>query len=110
MSVSVHVVDCVYGRPAVGLSACLSRELDGVATEQWRDRTDDDGRISSLRKSPLERGSYTLELDLDDYFCTLGFAPFNSAISMRFYLPSETHHYGLSVLITPTACMTFKED
>lgn len=109
MSVSVSVVDCVYGRPAIGMAVLLMREVDGVFTEQWRDRTDNDGRISGLHNSPLPRGSYALELDLESYFCTLGFRPLNSAITMRFYMPGEDHHYGLSVLVTPSACITFME-
>jgi 5-hydroxyisourate hydrolase len=109
MSISVHVVDCVYGRPAIGMPVSVSREVEGAFAEQWRDRTDDDGRISGLHRSPLARGSYTIELDLDGYFCPLGFAPLNSSITVHFYLPGETHHYGLSVLVTPSACVTFKE-
>jgi 5-hydroxyisourate hydrolase len=109
MSVSVNVVDCVYGRPAIGMAVRLMREVDGAFTEQWHDRTDDDGRISGLQNSPLPRGSYALELDLEGYFCTLGFMPLNSAITMRFHLPGEDHHYRLSVLVTPSVCITFKE-
>jgi 5-hydroxyisourate hydrolase-like protein (transthyretin family) len=110
MSVSIRVIDSVYGKSAIGISACLSRELGGVSTEEWRDQTDDDGRISSLNRPPLPRGSYTLEFDLDGYFRTLGFAPSNSAITLRFYMPSENHHYGLALLVTPSSCITFKED
>lgn len=109
MSVSVNVVDCVYGRPAVNMAVRLMREVDGVLTEQWRDQTNDDGRIPGLQNSPLARGSYALELDLEDYFCTLGFAPLNSAITMRFRTPGEGRHCQLSVLVTPSACITFME-
>jgi len=109
MSVSVHVIDCVYGRPAVAMSVGLSREINGEYREQWRDETDDDGRILALLKAPLPRGSYALELNLDGYFRKLGLMPVNSAVTMRFYMPSETHYYGLSVLVTPSACITYKE-
>ena len=109
MSVSIQVVDCVYGRPAVGMSVSLSRVGGDGLSEQWRAKTDEDGRISSLLKSPMARGYYLLEFDLDLYFSTLGFAPTSSAIAMRFHIPSETYHYGLSVLVTPSACTIFKE-
>jgi 5-hydroxyisourate hydrolase-like protein (transthyretin family) len=109
MSVSVHVIDCVYGRPAVAMPVGLSREIDGEYREQWRDETDGDGRILALLKAPLPRGSYALELNLDGYFRKLGLMPVNSAITMRFHIPSETHYYGLSVLVTPSACITYKE-
>jgi 5-hydroxyisourate hydrolase-like protein (transthyretin family) len=109
MSLSIRVVDCVYGRAAVGMPVTLHREASNGSSQQWREETDDDGRISSLLKSPLARGSYVLEFDLDRYFSTLGFASSSSAIAMRFHIPSETYHYGLSVLVTPSACSIFKE-
>src|SRR5260370_15722722 len=109
MSVSVNVVDCVYGRPAVNMAVRLMREVDGVFTEQWLNRTNDEGRVLSLQNSPLARGSYALEFDLEGYFCALGFTPLNSACTMRFRSPGENRHYRLSVLVTPSACFTFME-
>lgn len=44
MSVSVRVVDCVYGKPAIGVLIRLSSQIDGTWTEQWRDRVGEDGR------------------------------------------------------------------
>jgi 5-hydroxyisourate hydrolase len=109
MNVSISVVDCIYGRPATGMPVRLSRVHDGVLTEQWRDQTDDRGRISSLHKPPLPHGSYELEFDLDSYFRTLGYAPFNSTIILRFHMPTESHHYELSLLVTPSSCVAFRE-
>jgi 5-hydroxyisourate hydrolase len=110
LNVSVRVIDGIYGRPAVGVSVELSREVNGAFVTQWREKTDDDGRISSLRTSPLTAGGYRLEFDLDGYFRALGYASLNSAIGVRFFLASQNQHYALSVLITPTSCTTFKDD
>jgi 5-hydroxyisourate hydrolase-like protein (transthyretin family) len=110
MSVSIRATDCVYGRPAAGLCAGLSRELDGVAVKQWRDQTDEDGCISGLTKPLLAPGSYIIEIDLESYFRALGYESLNSAISVRFRVISETDHYGLSVFITPAGCMVLRED
>jgi len=109
MGVSVSVVDCVYGRPAAGMAVRLIRDADGVLTQQWSDRTDDDGCISAPPGSSLPPGPYELELDLEGYFTSLGFMPLNSAITVRFHLPSGSYHYGLTVLVTPSACIFFKE-
>jgi hypothetical protein len=49
MSVSINVVDCVYRRPAVNLAAYLMHEVGSVFTEQWRDRTNDEGRARTCR-------------------------------------------------------------
>lgn len=110
MSVSIRVIDCVYGRPAAGLRASLSRELDGVAVKQWSDQTDEDGCISGLTKPPLALGPYILEIDLESYFRALGYESLNSAVSVRFRVINETGHYGLSVFITPASCMALRED
>jgi 5-hydroxyisourate hydrolase-like protein (transthyretin family) len=106
MTVSVHVIDLVYGRAAVGMTVTLSRE----ASAQWRERTDNSGRISCLGESLVPSGTYTLEFDLDEYFGLRGFAPVNSAASIRFRIPGVTHNYSLSVLVTPSAYFAFKAD
>jgi 5-hydroxyisourate hydrolase-like protein (transthyretin family) len=110
MSLSIRVVDSVYGRSATGMHVCLSRSHEGLLTEQWREQTDEDGRISGLQKPPLARGSYTLEFYLEDYYRQLGYAPLNSAISVRFYVSNETRHHGLTVVITPSSCIVLRED
>lgn len=110
MSLSIRATDCVYGRPAAGLFASLTRELDGVPVRQWRDQTDEDGCISGLTKPPLELGCYILEIDIESYFRTLGYESLNSAVSVRFRVINETAHYGLSVFITPASFMALRED
>jgi len=109
MSVSVSIVDCVYGRPAVGMAIRLIRDADGVLTQQWRLRTDDDGHISGPADTPLPHGTYELELDIEGYFTTLGFMSLNSAITVRFHLPGGNYHYCLAALVSPSACIVFKE-
>ena len=109
MGVSVSVVDCVYGRSAAGLAVRLIRDADGLLTQQWNLRTDEDGRIPEPSSPPLLHGTYELELDLEGYFGTLGFMPLNSAVTVRFHLPGDTYHYELTVLITPSACMVYEK-
>lgn len=92
------------------MSAELSREANDASVMLWRETTDDDGRISSLRTSPLTQGAYRLEFDLDGYFRAIGYASLISAIGVRFFLASQNQHYALSLLITPTSCTTFKDD
>lgn len=110
MSVSIRVVDCVYGRPAVGVPVDVTCELEGTVVQRWCRQTGDDGYVSGPSDTMQGRGSYTLVFDLDGYFRKLGYAPLNSAISVRFHLASDSHHYGLSMLITPSSCITFRED
>ncbi|HZI73105.1 MAG TPA: hydroxyisourate hydrolase [Gemmatimonadales bacterium] len=110
MSISIRVVDCIYGLPAVGVPVEVTRELEGTVIQQWRNHTGDDGYVPVRSGAMQGRGSYTLEFDLEGYFRKLGYAPLNSAISVRLRLASDSHHYGLSMLITPSSCITFRQD
>lgn len=109
MSVSLNVVDGVYGRPAVHMRVRLVREAGGILAEQWSDRTDEKGRVSRLQNAALTGGSYALELDLEDYFCALGFNPLNAAVTVRFRPSGDERNYRLTALVTPSVCMTFTE-
>jgi 5-hydroxyisourate hydrolase len=108
MSVSIRIVDCVYGRPAVGVSVDVTRERDGLAVWQRREQTDDEGCLSGLLEPMRERGSYTLVFDLDDYYRKLGHSSLTAAISIRLHAASPTLHSHLSLLITPTSCTAYR--
>lgn len=106
----IRVVDCVYGQPAVGVPVDVIREFEGAVVQQWRNHTGDDGYVSGLTEAMRGRGSYTLIFDLDGYFRKLGYTTLNSAISVRFNVPRDSNHCSLSMLITPSSCVTFRED
>lgn len=110
MSMSVRVVDCVYGKPAIGVPIRLNRQVDGVWTEQWRDRTGEDGRVSAGTNMGLASGACSLEFDLDAYFVALGAKSFYPMATINFRLADTGSSYRLALLITPFAYAVFKED
>jgi len=109
MSVSVHVIDGVYGRAVIGMSVRLDRYIDGSWIEQLRDKTDDDG-LSGGPSASLERGVYRLELDLDGYFSSLGITPFYPAINIVFRIGDQNYSHRISLLITPSAYTTYQQN
>ncbi|MGH3186184.1 MAG: hydroxyisourate hydrolase [Streptosporangiaceae bacterium] len=110
MSVSVHVIDCVYGKPAVGVPVRLACEIDRTWIEQWHDRTDEDGR-AFIETIPIPAGSICrLEFSLDPYFATLGARPFYPVAVIGLRLPNVTASYHIGLLVTPNAYAVFKED
>lgn len=109
MSVSVRVIDGIYGRPAAGLTVSLSREFDGEFVRRWTGRADESGQVLSLRELSLPPGAYRLEFDLGEYFNTLGYAPHNSAIGVCF-TANRGHVYRITLLVTPAHCIIFSED
>ncbi|MEU7474428.1 hydroxyisourate hydrolase [Lentzea sp. NPDC042327] len=109
MSVSVRVIDGIYGRPAAGLAVSLSRQSDGGSVRRWTGRADESGQVLSLRELSLPRGAYRLEFDLGEYFNTLGYAPRNSAIGVSFTTNRDRVH-RITLLVTPANCFIFSED
>lgn len=109
MSIDVRVVDCVYGRPADGVSVDIVRELEGALVQRWRGKTDADGRLAALPDTMQERGNYTLVFDLSDYFGTLGYATLVSMFSLQMHVASKLQRHGASLLITPSSCVAFTE-
>jgi 5-hydroxyisourate hydrolase len=110
MSVSVRVVDCLYGKPAIGVPIRLNSQIDGAWTEQWRDRTGEDGRASTGTNIRFSRGVWRLEFDVDGYFATLGAKSFYPIATINFQLSETTSSYCIALLITPFAYTVFKED
>ena len=108
MSVSVHVINAVYGRPVIGMSARLDSQIDGAWIEQLRVKTDDKGDVSGWPDWSVARGLYRLELDLDGYFSSLGITPFYPAITIRFRIIDPSYEHHISILITPSSYMTYQ--
>jgi 5-hydroxyisourate hydrolase-like protein (transthyretin family) len=110
VSVSIHVVDGVNGRPLTGVRARLQSHAEGTWIERAYAKTDDEGWICQWPGSTLARGIYQLELDLDGYFSGLGIAPFYPAITIRFRIVDPERSNCISMLITPSACVTYRQN
>ena len=109
MSISVRVLDWVYGRPAVDMGIRLSRDRGGEWHEEARGRTDADGYLAALPLGPLSRGIHRLDVELDEYFAGIGVMPFYPRITVIFRVTDQTASYHIPVLITPHAYATYSE-
>jgi 5-hydroxyisourate hydrolase len=92
------------------MSVRLDRDIEGTWIEQLRDQTDGEGRICDWLGLPLDRGAYRLEFDLDAYFSSLGVAPFYPVVTVRFRIPQPSNPCHISLLITPTAYFTCRQN
>jgi 5-hydroxyisourate hydrolase len=108
MSISVRVLDWVYGRPAVDMGIRLSRDHGGEWQEEARGRTDVDGYLAGL-PATMSRGLHRLDVDLDEYFAGIGVMPFYPTITIIFRVTDLTASYHIPVLITPHAYATYRE-
>jgi len=110
VSVSVHVVNGAYGRPVVGMSARIDSRVDGAWVEQIRAETDEKGDIPGCPAWPLTRGVYQIELDLDRYFSSLGITPFYPSVAIRFRISDPSYEHHISLLVTPSSYLTYRQD
>jgi 5-hydroxyisourate hydrolase len=110
MSLTVRVIDCTYGRPVIGMSVRLERDVGRTWIEQLRTQTDDQGRLADWLPNPLDRGVYRLEFDLDGYFASLGIAAFYPSIIICFRIADPDDAHCIPLLITSNAFMTYKQN
>lgn len=107
MKVTVNVVDCAHGRPAEGVAGRLEQRLGGVWTELAKGRTDERGAISWDGMPSPGRCLYRLELDIDQYFATLGIVPSHPWVTVVFRVLDPGADQHIPVLMTPHAHMTY---
>ena len=67
-TISTHVLDTEFGRPAAGLPVRVVRLLaDGAAVPVGGGVTDEDGRVLSLLDGALEAGVYRITFEVHQY-------------------------------------------
>jgi 5-hydroxyisourate hydrolase len=104
MSISIQVKDSVYGKPAAGLSVCVSRIVPSERAEPVKEQTDGHGLVLGLPEAMAEIGIYRLKFDLDKYFSSLGIEPSCSAVSIKIRITDASQPRRVSLFITPYSC------
>jgi 5-hydroxyisourate hydrolase len=107
MSLSVQVINGVYGLAATGLAVRLDHAVDGEWAEVSRTQTDADGGIDPCEPGPTAPGSYRLEFGTDSYFAGLGIAPFYSVVTVEFRMPDPGYPHHLRLLLTPSSYLAY---
>lgn len=107
MSVSVQVVNGVYGLAAAGLAVRLDRADGGGWTEVARAKTDDDGHVSTWQSAIDSPGAYRLEFGTDSYFTSLGITPFYPVVTVEFRLPDPGYPHQVRLLLTPWSFLAY---
>jgi 5-hydroxyisourate hydrolase len=105
-SVSTHVLDTGFGRPAEGVPVRLSRITDGLADVLGEGTTDADGRITDFAPG-LEPGTYQLWFDVAAYADASGQSIFFPEVTVTFTITDERHHH-VPLLLSPFAYSTYR--
>ncbi len=106
-SITTHVLDTARGRPAAGVPVLLEqRQADGTWSERGRGKTDADGRLRDLLKSPLSAGEYRITFDTAAYF---GSAPaFFPYVQIAFIVQDPAAHHHVPLLLSPYGYSTYR--
>ena len=108
--ITTHVLDTALGRPAAGVPVTLEvRGTDLAFLELARGQTDDDGRIKDLlTDGSLEKGTYRLTFDLDEYFRKTGRDSFYPFAQVVFRVGAPGEHYHVPLLLSPFGYSTYR--
>jgi len=98
-TISTHVLDVEYGRPAAGVAVYLWR-VDGEERRVGAGTTDEDGRIRRLLDTELQAGDYELRFDLAGQFF-LGLA-----VAIRVTDTGRSYHVPL--IVAPYSLSTYR--
>ncbi|MBO0868831.1 MAG: hydroxyisourate hydrolase [Micromonosporaceae bacterium] len=106
MTVLVEVVDCMFGKPAAGVSVCLLQQV-GDAWQQVATVVTDENGLAACRPAQPRRGRYRAAVSLDAYFTGLGVEPFQSLLEVTFRVFQAAEQVRLLVMVTPSSCCVY---
>jgi 5-hydroxyisourate hydrolase len=108
MRIHTQVLDGTYGKPASGVSALLSRAVNGNGwVTVGHAETDDDGRIVDWDTWRLEHGLYRIMFDSDSHFARLGVTSAYPAITIIFRIQDESQDFQVQITLTPYSYSTY---
>jgi 5-hydroxyisourate hydrolase-like protein (transthyretin family) len=106
MSVFVHVVDYMFGRPAVGVAVRLFQPVDTAWREVSAVATDATG-VATWHSPVTNRGRYQISLSLDQYFAGFGVEPLQSRLEVTFRVFRIEEVIRIFIMITPASCCVY---
>lgn len=108
--ITMHVLNSMQGKPAVGLTVVLSIKDHGVWKLLARAETDEDGRVSALLPADarLTRGIYQVSFTTGTYFRALGLKTFYPEVPVIFEVTDPNAHYHLPLILSPYGYSTYR--
>lgn len=108
MNIALSVIDGVSGLPAEGVKVAVLAQSAGVQSCRMRGLTDAQGNFTYSPGADLSNGEhYTVELDVDAYFASLGIVAGYKQIAILVRFVTTEKDYRIGVLITPFAHATW---
>jgi 5-hydroxyisourate hydrolase len=103
-TITTHVLDTSYGRPAEGIRVTLERGADILSTGV----TNADGRVPGFPGvGALSEGAYRLRFLVVEYFARDERETFYSEITINFRIGTD-EHYHVPLLLSPFGYSTYR--
>jgi 5-hydroxyisourate hydrolase-like protein (transthyretin family) len=109
VNIALSVIDGVSGLPAEGVEVTVVGRPAGERSPRLRGLTDAQGNFTystGVERSPNGE-NYTVEIDVDAYFASLGIVAGYKQLSILVRVASTEREYRIGVLITPFAHATW---
>lgn len=105
-TLSTHVLDTAFGKPAQGVRVTL--EFGGAIIGM--EVTDADGRVKEMVKKgfELQDGDYRLTFFVGDYFAQTKRDSFYNDVVVNFRITDVDQHYHVPLLISPFGYSTYR--
>jgi len=110
-TLSTHVLDTQWGRPAAGVPITLeAQDSAGAWRELSKGTTNSDGRVKDFLPAGtnLEPGLYRMTFHTADYFRTHAVRGFYPYVSVVFEIHSAGEHYHVPLLLSPFGYSTYR--
>jgi 5-hydroxyisourate hydrolase len=108
-AITTHVLDTSRGCPGAGIRVELHRKSGETWKLVGQERTDANGRCSSLLGEELpEPGTYRLIFHATEYFREQNAKTFYSEIPVIFEVGDSGQHYHVPLLISPFGYSTYR--
>jgi 5-hydroxyisourate hydrolase len=109
VNITVTVIDGISGHPAEGIEVTVLGRPAGEQARRIDGRTDVQGNFTySPAAERLSNGEhYTVELDVDAYFASLGIVAGYKQVTMLVRIADTQTDYRIGMLITPFAHATW---
>lgn len=108
-SVSTHILDTTFGRPAANVPVLLEKKLSDGWHKTGGGMTDTDGRIRDLvPEGDLEIGIYRITFDTTAYYHLQDLECFYPEVSVVFQIRDPESHYHVPLLVSPYAYSTYR--
>ncbi|CAJ0603805.1 unnamed protein product [Cylicocyclus nassatus] len=108
-SISAHVLDIAFGKPAEGVTILAYLEGSNDWLPMGNCVTESNGRVPWVTPNlPLQQGIYKLRFMTGDYYKAIGVQTFYPYVEVVFNVSDASQHYHVPLTLSPYGYSTYR--